>query len=568
MPMHDAAGATVGFVKILRDQTEERRNQEAQDRSRGELLQAWHENEGARREAELQKEHLASLFTQAPAPICILRGPSYIVEFANAHMCQLWGRAQEEVIGKPVFEAVQMVRGTVIRGLLDSVLATGTPQTGKEVSARLDRKGDGTLEDAYLNFTYAPLRDVAGRIDGVLAMASDVTDEVRAREQMSELHEMEQAASRAKDDFLAMLGHELRNPLAPLRTSLYLIRKRMPPSPADSLLDIADRQAGNLSRIVDDLLEAARIGEGKIDLRLERIDLGASVRQALEASQGFLNSQQHQVNVTLPKRGLYVNADPVRIEQIVLNLLNNAGKYTPAGGRIDVGLKRVGKFAELRVADNGIGIPEELRPRLFQIFQQGNRDLAREEGGLGVGLNVVRRLVDLHGGSVHALSEGPGKGSEFVVRLPIAAEAHSASEVEPPDAPVAKNAAPRRVLVVDDNRDAGETLAMLIDSLGHETRIASDGPTAVRLADEWSPDIVFLDIGLPGMDGYEVAREIRLRHRDQPPRLVAVTGYGQDRDREKTRDAGFDEHLVKPADFKAIAAMLAALEAESSDRAA
>jgi PAS domain S-box-containing protein len=256
MPMRDSSGTVVGFVKILRDQTEARRAQQSLERSRAELLQAWHENEQARREAELQKEHLSALFTQAPAPICILRGPEYRIEFANGPMCRLWGVEPDEIADKPIFEAVPGLQRAVFKDLLDGVMSTGTPEVGKEVPALLDRKDDGTLEEVYLNFTYAPLEGVEGAIDGVMVMAFDVTDEIRAREQMSELHEMAQAAGRAKDDFLAMLGHELRNPLAPLRTSLHLMRRN---SAADPLLEVAERQAGNLARIVDDLLEAARI---------------------------------------------------------------------------------------------------------------------------------------------------------------------------------------------------------------------------------------------------------------------------------------------------------------------
>jgi two-component system CheB/CheR fusion protein len=572
MPMRDDSARVVGFVKILRDQTDARRVQQALERSRSELLQAWHENEVARREAELQKEHLAALFTQAPAPICILRGPEHRVEFANHHMCRLWGTEQDEVVDKPIFEAVPGLRRAAFKDLLDGLTRTGVAQVGKEVPALLDRQDNGTLEEVYLNFTYAPLRGIDGRVDGVLVIAFDVTDEIRAREQMSELHEAAQAAGRAKDDFLAMLGHELRNPLAPLRTALLLLRRQAADKPVDPLLDVAERQAGNLARIVDDLLEAARITEGKIDLRLERIDLTASVHQALAATREFLTAHLHRVELSLPDEPLFVQADPVRMEQVIVNLLNNAGKYTPPGGRIEIALRRFGDAVELRVTDNGIGIPEDLRPRLFQLFQQGVRNLSREEGGLGIGLSVVRRLVELHGGKVEALSDGPGRGSSFIVRLPLAA----ASAGKPPEATpsppeteatkaAAAAATPLRVLVVDDNRDAGDTLAMLVESMGHEVRLAGDGLQAIRVCVEWGPQAVFLDIGLPGMDGYEVARELRARlPKEAMPRLIAVTGYGQDRDREKTRAAGFDDHLVKPADFTVIASILNSVAADAA----
>jgi two-component system CheB/CheR fusion protein len=559
-PMHDAYGETIGFVKILRDQTEARRAQEALERSQADLLSALQETERARRSADLQRRHLEALFSEAPAPICILRGNENRVEFANPLMCQLWGQTCAAVVGKPLFEAVPEVSNQVFKDLLDGVLATGVPYVGKEVPARLDRRGSGETEDVYLNFTYAPLHDIDGSIDGVLMMASDVTDEVRAREQMSELHEAAQAAGRAKDDFLAMLGHELRNPLAPLQTSLHLLRQRVTSPDVDDLLRVMQRQSNNLARIVDDLLEASRISEGKIELRLESVDVADAAAQALEAARPFLQSREHRVDVTLPKRPLLVHADPVRIEQVVLNLLNNAGKYTPVGGRVGVTVRRAGEWAELVVADNGVGIPGELRPRLFQLFQQGNRDLARGEGGLGIGLSVVRRLVELHHGTVEARSDGPGHGSQFVVRLPLA---RAAAPAPGPAAPALRDGAPRsmRVLVVDDNRDAGETLAMLLDSLGHRTRLVMNGHEALAASDEWSPEVVFLDIGLPEMDGYEVAAELRRRSLDPPPRLVAVTGYGQDSDRAKSLRAGFDDHLVKPAAFAAIEAIVATVPA-------
>ena len=249
------------------------------------------ESERARRDAELQKRHLEALFSEAPAPICILRGSEHVVEFANPHMCQLWGQRVDTMIGQPLFEAVPEVSSHVFKDLLDGVLATGVPYVGKEVPARLDRHASGQVEDVYLNFTYAPLHEIDGAIDGVMIMAADVTDEVRAREQMSELHEAAQAAGRAKDDFLAMLGHELRNPLAPLQTSLHLLQQRPGNGGVDDLLGVMERQASNLARIVDDLLEASRISEGKIELRPEVVDFSLAVSHAATAASPFLDAR-------------------------------------------------------------------------------------------------------------------------------------------------------------------------------------------------------------------------------------------------------------------------------------
>ncbi len=350
MSMRDDAGTAIGFVKILRDQSEARRTQEALERSQAQLLKASQESERARREAELQKEHLAALFTEAPAPICILRSPEYVVEFANGHMCQLWGHAPGEVLGRRLLDAVPGMRLQVLKDLLDRVMATGVTSVGKEVPARLDRNGDGSLDDVYLNFTYAPLHGLGGTIDGVLVMAYDVTDEVHAREQMSKLHEAAKAAGQAKDNFLAMLGHELRNPLAPLQTSLLLSRQILPESKIDHLLDVMQRQTNNLARIVDDLLEASRVNEGKIDLQKETLDLRTCVNQAVAAARPAVDAHTQTLDVDLPDGPVAVLADPVRVEQIILNLLNNASKYTQVGGHIRVVLKRNGPWAELAVA--------------------------------------------------------------------------------------------------------------------------------------------------------------------------------------------------------------------------
>jgi CheY-like chemotaxis protein/two-component sensor histidine kinase len=368
------------------------------------------------------------------------------------------------------------------------------------------------------------------------------------------------------------------------------------------------RQTSNLARIVDDLLEASRVNEGKIDLQLELLDLRTCVDQAVAAARPAIEAHDQTLEVDVPARPVPVRADPVRVEQIILNLLNNAGKYTPAGGRVRVVLKRSGPWAQIAVIDNGAGIDDDLRPRLFQIFQQGSRDLARREGGLGIGLSVVRRLVELHRGTVEARSEGVGKGSEFIVRLPLEPDSGSRSDADggksraaargesstaadaarkasipkeagtaaasseatattpatsdrgAPSVGAASTPAKLRVLVVDDNQDAGETLAMLIETLGHQTRLAGDGQAALAAFDEWRPEVVFLDIGLPGMYGYAVAAAMRRRSPARATRLVAVTGYGQDSDRAKGRQAGFDAHLVKPAAYDAIAQILAGVE--------
>ena len=387
MPMHDGADEVVGLVKILRDQTEARRAHEALERSRAELLQAWRDTEAARRESELQKEHLSALFTQAPAPICILRGADYRVEFANApHVRRVEDERRRRSIDKPVFEAVPALQRTALRGMLDDLMRSGTPQVGKEVPAVLDRDGSGALEKVYLNFSYAPLRGIDGGIDGVLAIAFDVSDEIRAREQMSALHDEARTASRAKDDFLAMLGHELRNPLAPLRNSLQLMRLHAPAA-ARRPVARCGRKAGRQPhphRRRPARGGAHHPGQDRAAHRPAR-PCGrrpAGVRHRPATSSPRTATASSSSCRTKP---LFVDADPMRMEQIVVNLLNNAAKYTPAGGRIRIELRAVDAMAELRVIDNGIGIPADLRPRLFQLFQQGPRQLSPQGRRAGRG---------------------------------------------------------------------------------------------------------------------------------------------------------------------------------------
>ncbi len=513
----------------------------------------------ARQDANLQKERLASLLMQAPMPICVLRGSEHIVELANPSMCEVWQRPHAEVIERPLFEAVAHLAGEDFRGLLGDVLRTGHPCVGKELVAQFHEADDRAPRDVYFNFAYEPLRDLAGDTVAVFVVAFDVTDEVLARGKMAEVRDTAERENRRKDEFLAMLGHELRNPLAAIAMSVALLRLRLPgASPVTRSVDIIERQANTLQRLVNDLLEVARITEGKIELHKERIDLVDIVDRALESSCEQLEGRRHEVTVTRPLRPAYVLADPVRIEQVVVNLLVNAGKYTNEGGRIAVAVDHVGDRVELRVRDNGIGIAAELHPRLFDLFQQGGRDSARAEGGLGLGLTIVRRLVELHGGTVEASSDGPGRGSEFLVVLPKDEHADTVTTAANLDRQPSTAAHARRILIVDDNRDAADALAGALVMMGHEPRIAGDGPGALAVSAEWGPDVVFLDIGLPGMDGYDVAREIT-RRGGRRPTLVALTGYGQASDRAKSRDAGFDEHLVKPAQLAAIERVLRGL---------
>jgi signal transduction histidine kinase/CheY-like chemotaxis protein len=360
-------------------------------------------------------------------------------------------------------------------------------------------------------------------------------------------------ADRHKGEFLAMLAHELRNPMAPLLNALHLLGlDGVDRAEAERAREVAERQARHLARLVDDLLDVSRISSGKIQLRLGPVDFRAAIAGAVEAARPIIEERRHELSVTPPESPVMLEADSARLEQVLSNLLNNAAKYTEPGGRIDLEAGREGEFAVVRVRDTGIGIAPELLPRVFELFTQAERSLDRSQGGLGIGLTLVRRLVEMHGGSVSAASRGVGQGSEFVVRLPVSTAVgdDQAADGECPAPPREPRASePRRVLIVDDNQDAARMLARLLHADGHRVEVVYDGPAALEAARARPPDVVLLDIGLPGMDGYEVAR--RLREQEGPHRalLVALTGYGQEDDVRRSRAAGFDDHRVKPVDL-------------------
>ena len=368
-------------------------------------------------------------------------------------------------------------------------------------------------------------------------------------------------ADRHKDEFLAMLAHELRNPLAPLMNALHMLRPDGLGGPeAEQVREIAERQVRHLTRLVDDLLDVSRISSGKIQLRKGPVDLNAIIGRAVDSARLLIESRRHELTVTTPGVPILLEADAARLEQVVSNLLNNAAKYTEPGGRIELEAAREGDEAVVRIRDTGIGIAPELLPCVFDLFTQAERSLDRSQGGLGIGLTLVRRLVELHDGSVAASSAGVGRGSEFVVRLPsgpATVDRRAPQRLPEGRRPRPAEATRKRVLVVDDNEDGARLLARLLRASGHQAELAHDGPTGLEAAISNPPDVVLLDIGLPGMDGFEVAR--RLREIEGPNRalLVALTGYGRDDDIRRSREAGFDHHMVKPVDPQALSDLLA-----------
>jgi PAS domain S-box-containing protein len=361
-------------------------------------------------------------------------------------------------------------------------------------------------------------------------------------------------ADRRKDEFLAVLAHELRNPLAPVRNAIEILRATQSPSPQLQWThDVIDRQVRQMTRLVDDLLDVSRITTGKIELRSERIELSAAVRIALEASRPLIERGQHILTVVIPPEPIYLNADLARLAQILSNLLNNAAKYTRPGGHIWLCAERADGHVKLRVRDNGMGIPPPMLRKIFDMFTQVGGTSDHAQGGLGIGLTLVKRLVEMHGGQVEARSEGVNRGSEFIVTLPTVTggEATPGPAAQAPE-PVVH---PRRILVVDDNRDAAESLSMLLHARGHDVRVAYDGLEAVGAAIAFQPDVVLLDIGLPKLYGYDAARRIR-DARGDGVLLIAVTGWGQEEDRRRAKAAGFDHHLTKPVDPEAISRLI------------
>lgn len=355
-----------------------------------------------------------------------------------------------------------------------------------------------------------------------------------------------------------MLAHELRNPLAPIKNAAQVIQLL---GSTDTHLswarDVIDRQVRQLARLVDDLLDVSRVTRGKVELHREEIDVAAVIAQAVETSRPLIDSRKHTLLLTLPPEPVRLHADLTRLAQVVSNLLNNAAKYMDEGGRIWLTVERQGSEAWIRVKDEGIGIPPEMLARVFDLFTQVNQSLDRSEGGLGIGLALVRSLVEMHAGSVQAQSEGPGRGSEMIVRLPVLETERAQATGLRETAVSVKAAAGRKVLVVDDNRDAAETLGTILEISGHEVLLAHDGEEALSQAATHRPEVVLLDIGLPKVDGYEVARRLRLDPENEGVLLIAVTGYGNREDRERGKLSGFDHHLVKPVDLQQLQRLLA-----------
>ncbi|HET9934250.1 MAG TPA: ATP-binding protein, partial [Polyangiaceae bacterium] len=458
-----------------------------------------------------------------------------------------------EVLGKSFLEAFPELQGTEMQAIVERVYRTGEPFVIRELSTPL-RNAEGVVETRHHTFNLAPIRNGEGAVTALMVVAVDMTEQVAARlslertdEERRRLLDAADAAARAKDEFLAMLGHELRNPLAPIMTALHLLKSKETPDIRRER-EIIERQATHLIHLVDDLLDASRVAQGKIELKRSHVALSEVVAMAVEMAAPLFEKKNHRLLIDVPKAGLDLHADPMRLAQVVSNLLTNAARYTKAGGNIALTARREQDFALLKVEDNGIGIAPEHVAQLFNMFFQAPQRRDRAEGGLGLGLALAKSLIELHGGNVSASSPGLGLGSVFEVRVPLA-ERPPEPLLEPAPSPGVFRSGPSpSVLLVDDNRDLADMLAQFLEEAGCVVWTAHDGPSALALAKDVRPAVAVIDIGLPVMDGYELATSLREALSSAQPRLIAMTGYGEAEDRRRSESAGFQCHLVKPVD--------------------
>ena len=491
------------------------------------------------------------LFQTAKDGILILDASTGKIIDANPFMSGLLGYEHDEFLGRELWQI----------GLF------GDKAASRAAYRELREKG-------YIRYDHLPLKTKGGREvevefvsniysvdDRQVAQCNirDITERSRLERQTQEQATALADLHRRKDEFLAMLSHELRNPLSPILNAVHLLRLQ-----GDEGLiqrearNVIERQVGQMTRLIDDLLEVSRITTGRVRLQLDRLDVRGVVERSVESTRPLIARRRHELSVTMPPEPIWLQADPTRLEQVVVNLLNNAAKYTDEGGQIRLNLKQEGDEMVLSVRDTGVGIAPEILPHVFDLFSQADRSLDRSQGGLGIGLALVERLVEMHRGTVVAHSAGLGRGAEFTVRLPVLL---SPARQSPPELtrPTDSPSQGRRVLVVDDNVDSAEMLAKLLAMSGHEVRTAYTGPIGLEVAAECLPEVVLLDIGLPGINGYEVARRLRQIPQLEGVKIVAMTGYGQEADIRLAQEAGFDSHQVKPVDFVKVEQLLTTL---------
>jgi PAS domain S-box-containing protein len=522
-PIRDQNGRTIGAVMVFRDVTERRRVDKALRQSAAHL--------------RIVTESMA-----APVTHC---GRDLKYKWASKPYADWINRSPEEIVDRPIIDIIGKEAFERLRPRFEQVLSGQTVRYEEAV----EFEGIGRR---WINSVYTPTLDTAGVPDGWVAVVIDVTEQKRNEEALKD-------ADRRKDEFLATLAHELRNPLAPVRNAVELLRQAGDdPTVMEETNRIMERQISHMVRLIDDLMDISRVTSGKLQLRKEQVELAAAVQSALEEVRPLIEASGHEFTVRLPEEPVVLNADPTRLAQVFSNLLNNAAKYTENGGHIWLTAERRDGEVVVSVRDTGIGIDAAHLPRIFEMFSQAASALERSEGGLGIGLALVRGLVELHDGRIEACSNGPGMGSEFVVRLPVLESRIEASAERPADGQVKNQSGlKRRILVVDDNADSATSLALLLRRMGHEIETAYDGLEAVQAAAAFRPQVILLDIGLPKMNGYEAAKRIREQPWQEKVAIIALTGWAQEKDKQRAYDAGIDHHLTKPVEYATLEKLLA-----------
>jgi len=479
--------------------------------------------------------------------------PDGLITYFNQHAVEIWGRSPK--LNDPIdrfcgsFKLFSMDGSPILHNECWMALALKNTREYNGHEIMIERP-DGRRLTALAHAN--PIHNDTGLVIGAVNVLVDISDRKRAEDALKE-------ADRSKNEFLATLAHELRNPLAPIRAAVKILQLKSKHTPeSKSALEVIERQTKQMTRLIDDLLDIARVTSNKLELRRERIDISEVLKAAVETSRPLVEQRGHKLTVKAPAEPVYLDGDLVRLAQVISNLLNNAAKYTERGGQLWLTAARKGTHVVIKVRDTGIGIPPEILPQIFEMFAQASTNGAR--GGLGIGLTLVKRLVEMHGGTITVHSEGAGKGSEFVVRVPITGSEPKPLEVSPLlKQETATRMAPTRILVVDDNQDSADSLGLLLKLMGNDVRIAHDGLAAVDAAQEFEPRVVLLDIGLPMINGFEAAQKIRRLPGGDRVVLIALTGWGEPEDRERSKQAGFDHHLVKPLDPDVLTRLLTSL---------
>lgn len=505
------------------------------------------EREQVRDALATKERQLATITENVGSPITMCnRNLRYV--FANEAYARLIGRPVGEILGQPIADVLGAEAFETIRPSVQRVLG------GERVEYETPIVYPGTGK-RYMHAVYVPDIDVDGTVRGWFAGLADITERKRVEEELRRAEAELREANRHKDEFIAVLGHELRNPLSVIRNSVEILRTPALDSQSPATLDMLERQVSHMVRLVDDLLDMNRVSRGNIEFRSDRINLADVVNRAVENSGAMIENMAHRLTVTMPTQPVYLAADSERLMQAVANLLSNACKFMDRGGRIDVSLASDTRWAVIRVRDHGIGIASADTRRIFEMFAQVDKSM-QHGNGLGIGLTLVKAIVEQHGGTVEARSDGAGRGSEFIVRLPISAADLDESANAMSDAELVIQ---REILIIDDNRDSAQTLSELLQAYGHKTHIAHDGIEGLEAAQRLRPEVVLLDIGLPTISGYDACRGIRGQPWGEKMVLVALTGCGQARDVLSARQAGFDHHLVKPVNYQTLQTILAAI---------